>query len=89
MPGLSLKSFQPKNKQDAPPPHDGGNPAVDSHSEKRSNEAHESKTGPDVLPARKGKGKESKLSYNGNLLVENRNALIVDAELGQLAGRAR
>jgi len=25
----------------------------------------------------KGKGKEAKLSYNGNLLVENRNGLIV------------
>jgi len=27
--------------------------------------------------ARKGKGKEAKLSYNGNLLVENRHGLIV------------
>jgi hypothetical protein len=28
--------------------------------------------------ARKGEGKESKLSYCGNLLMENRNGLIVD-----------
>ena len=30
--------------------------------------------------ARKDEGKESKLSYSGNLLVENRNGLIVNAE---------
>jgi len=32
--------------------------------------------------ARKGAGKEAKLSYSGNLLVENRNGLIVAAECG-------
>jgi transposase len=52
----SLKSFQPKDKQDAPPPDDSGNPSVDFHGEKRSNETHESKTDPDALLARKGKG---------------------------------
>lgn len=30
----------------------------------------------------------AKLSYNGNLLVENRNGMIVDAELLQANGRA-
>jgi hypothetical protein len=38
--------------------------------------------------ARKGAGKEAKLSYSGNLLVENRNGLIVDAELLEANGRA-
>jgi transposase len=84
----SLKSFQPKDKQDAPPPDDPGNPAVDFHGEKRSNETHESKTDPDALLARKGKGKESKLSFNGSLLVDNREGLIVNAELMQANGRA-
>jgi IS5 family transposase len=84
----SLKSFQPKDKQDASPPDDRGNPTVDFHGEKRSNETHESKTDQDALLARKGKGKESKLNYNGNLLVENRNGLIVNAELLQANGRA-
>ena len=84
----SLKSFQPKDKQDAPPPDDPGNPTVDFHGQKRSNQTHESKTDPDALLARKGKGRESKLSYNGNLLVENRNGLIVNAELLQANGRA-
>lgn len=83
----SLKSFQPKDKPDAPPD-DPGNPTVDFHGQKRSNETHESKTDPDALLARKGKGKEAKLSYNGNLLVENRNGLIVNAELMQANGRA-
>jgi len=54
----------------AVPPDDPGNPTVDVHGEKRSNETHASKTDPDAKMARKGKGKEAKLSYNGNLLVE-------------------
>jgi transposase len=83
----SLKSFQPKDKQDAPPD-DPGNPTVNFHGQERSNETHESKTDPDALLARKGQGKEAKLSYNGNLLVENRNGLIVNAELLQANGRA-
>jgi transposase len=83
----SVKSFQPKDKQSGPPD-DPGNPTVDFHGEQRSNETHESKTDPDALLARKGKGKEAKLSYNGNLLVENRNGLIVNAELLQANGRA-
>jgi transposase len=83
----SLKGFQAKDKQDAPPD-DPGNPTVDFHGQERSNETHESKTDLDALLARKGKGKEAKLSYNGNLLVENRNGLIVNAELLQANGRA-
>ena len=38
--------------------------------------------------ARKGKGKEAKLSYRGNLLTENRNGLIVDTELMEANGTA-
>jgi hypothetical protein len=37
---------------------------------------------------RKGKGKEAKLSYNGNLLVENRNGLIVNTEVFEANGTA-
>jgi len=61
---------------------------VDFHGEKRSNQTHESKTDPDAKLARKAKGKEAKLSYSGNLLVENRNGLIVKAELLEANGRA-
>jgi hypothetical protein len=61
---------------------------VDFHGQQRSNQTFESKTDTDALLARKGKGKESKLSYNGNLLVNNREGLIVNAELLQANGRA-
>jgi hypothetical protein len=44
---------------------------VNFRGEKRSNETHASKTDPEAKMARKGEGKEAKLSYSGNLLVEN------------------
>src|ERR1700684_1944106 len=84
----SAKSFQPKNKKGSPPPDDPGNPTVDYRGEKRSNQTHESKTDPDALLARKGAGKEAKLSYCGNLLVENRNGLIVSSLVWEATGTA-
>ena len=84
----SAKSFKPKDQKQAPPPDDPGNPTVDFRGERRSNDTHESKTDSEALLARKGPGKESKLSYSGNLLVENRNGLIVDAEVFQANGTA-
>jgi transposase len=83
----SLKSFQRKDGKN-PPPDDPGNPTVDFHGEKRSNQTHASTTDADALLARKGNGKEAKLSYNGNLLVENRNGLILTTELFQANGTA-
>jgi hypothetical protein len=83
----SLKSFHPKERKEKTPPDDPGNPTVDFHGERRSNETHASKSDPDAKPARKGPGKEAKLSYSGNLLVENRNGLIVNAELLEANGR--
>src|SRR5258705_1507524 len=84
----SVKSYQRKDGKNAVPPDDPGNATVDFHGEKRSNETHESKTDPDARMARKGKGKEAKLSYNGNLLTENRNGLIVTTEVFQANGTA-
>lgn len=84
----SQKSFQPKQSSGSQPPQDPGNPTVNFHGEKRLNETHESKTDSDALQARKGEGKESKLSYSGNLLVENGNGLIIDAEVFQALGTA-
>jgi transposase len=77
----SQKSFQPKQGSGSRPPEGGGNPTVNFHGEKRSNETHASKTDPDARLARKGDGKEAKLSYSGNLLVENRNGLVIDAQV--------
>ena len=65
-----------------------GNPTVDFHGEKRSNQTHESTTDPDALLARKGAGKEAKLSYSGHVLMENRNGLVADAEVLQANGTA-
>ena len=84
----SLKSFQAKEQKVAAPPDDPGNPSVNFHGQKRSNATHESKTDPDAKLARKGPGKEAKLSYSGNLQVENRHGLIVNAELLEANGRA-
>jgi transposase len=84
----SLKSFQRKDQKNGPPPDDPGNPTVSFHGEKRSNETHESTTDADARLARKGNGKEAKLSYNGNLLTENRNGLIVNTEVFQANGTA-
>jgi transposase len=86
----SMKSFRKKGEksQDRPPPEDPGNPSVDFHGEKRSNETHESTTDPESKLARKGKGKESKLSYSGHVLMENRNGLCVDFRLAAATGYA-
>jgi IS5 family transposase len=83
----SLKSFQRKGEKIAPPD-DPGNPSVDFHGEKRSNQTHQSTTDPDALLARKGNGKEAKLSYNSNVLTENRNGLIINTETLQANGTA-
>jgi transposase len=84
----SMKSFQPKDKKGSRPPDDPGNPTVNFHGEKRSNQTHESKSDPEAQLARKGLGKEAKLSYSGNLLVENRHGLIVDSRVWEATGTA-
>ena len=84
----SVKSYQRKDAKNAVPADDPSNATVDFHGEKRSNQTHASKTDPDAKMARKGKGKEAKLSYNGNLLVENRNGLIVNTQVFEANGTA-
>src|ERR1022692_547591 len=82
------KSFQRKDDKNPPSSDDPGNPTVNFHGEKRSNQTHASKTDPEAKMARKGEGKEAKLSYSGNLLVENRNGLIVNAMVWEASGTA-
>ena len=84
----SQKSFQRKEGGDQRPKDDPGNPTVDFHGEKRSNETHESLTDADSRLARKSGGHEAKLAYCGNLLIENRHGLVVDTELLQCNGTA-
>ena len=82
-----LKSFKQKDAE-PPVPDDPGNPTIDFHGEKRSNETHASTTDPDAMLARKGNGKEAKLSYNGNVLMENRNGLVADVQVLPATGTA-
>jgi transposase len=85
----SQKSFQRKDQPEQPRQDDDpGNPTVNFHGEKRSNETHESKTDPEARLARKSGGHEAKLAYCGNVLIENRNGLVVDTELLQPSGLA-
>jgi transposase len=86
----SLKSFKKKDasKDDEPPPDDPGNPTVNFHGEKRSNATHASTTDPEAKLARKGHGKEAKLSYSAHALMENRNGLLVDLRIAEANGRA-
>jgi transposase len=84
----SLKSFKKVDGDNAPPPDDPGNPTVNFHGERRSNATHASTTDPDARLARKGSGKEAKLSYIGNVLMENRNGLVVDVTLFPASGTA-
>jgi transposase len=85
----SHKSFKPKDgpRPDASAP-GGRNVEVDFHGQKRSNQTHRSSTDPEALLARKSAGTPARLCYAGHLLMENRNALIVDAELTQADGYA-
>lgn len=83
----SQKGFQRKDRP-APPADDPGNPTVDFHGETRSNETHQSTTDPDARLARKSGGHESKLAYCGNVLIENRNGIVVDTALLQCSGLA-
>jgi transposase len=86
----SLKTFRKKGEkpEDRPPPDDRGNPTVNFHGEKRSNETHESTTDPESRLARKGNGKEAKLSHSGHVLMENRNGLCVDFRVAPATGYA-
>lgn len=83
------KSFRPK---DEPPAPGGGgghgrNAERGFHGEQRTNDTHSSTTDPEARLYRKG-GQGAELCYMGHLLMENRNALIVGAQLTQATGTA-
>lgn len=84
----SLKSFKRKGQKPGAGPDDPGNPTVNFHGEHRSNATHQSTTDPEALLARKGKGKEAKLCYSANALVENRNSLLIDFQVEPADGTA-
>jgi hypothetical protein len=61
---------------------------VDFHGERRSNATHASTTDPEARLCRKGKGREAKLAYLGNLLMDNREGLAVGAQVSIAEGAA-
>jgi transposase len=82
-----LKSFQRKDGGGAgPSDSDPGNPTVNFHGEQRRNDTHGSTTDPESRLARKGDGKEAKLSYGAHVLMENRNGLVVNTRVTLATG---
>jgi len=67
----SQKSFKPKDGSGRDGPQ-GRNPHVDFKGKPRKNDTHQSTTDPDARLYRKGDGQESKLSYLGHVVMENR-----------------
>jgi transposase len=84
----SHKSFRPKGENDSPDNNDSGNRSVDFHGQRRTNATHESTTDPESRLYRKSNGAESKLSYLGHALMENRNGLVVNARVTRANGTA-
>jgi transposase len=84
----SLKSFRRKDAGPTPPPDDPGNPSVNFHGESRRNDTHQSTTDPDAQLARKGPGKEAKLSYAGHILLDNRYGLVANVCVTPATGTA-
>jgi transposase len=100
----SHKSFRPVDgvakdkkdkkdkKDDEPKPPaprwDENNPTINYRGEKRSNQTHCSTTDPEAMLARKGPGKEAKLSYHGHLMTENRSGLVVNTLVTTAYGAA-
>src|SRR5262245_24977165 len=91
----SHKSFQPKakgrpnsrrkrrerNRRDRGP----RNPSVDFRGEQRLNDTHASTTDPEARLTRM-KGRESRLAFQGHVLMENRHGLVVDTRLTAPSG---
>jgi transposase len=84
----SLKSFKHTGDDPTTPPDDPGNPTVNFHGEARRNDTHQSTTDPDAMLARKGQGKEAKLSYAGHVLLDNRHGLVANVCVTAATGTA-
>ncbi len=58
------------------------------YGERRGNQTHQSSTDPEARLARKGAGKEARLYYSGNALMENRNSILIDFQVEPADGFA-
>jgi transposase len=84
----SHKSFRPKDGSEDQGTPKGRNAEASWKGKRRSNETHASMTDPEARLYRKSANTAAQLCYAGHLLMENRNALIVDAELNTATGYA-
>lgn len=79
----SLKSFLRKDGTDArsvekAKEDDSGNPTIDFRGQKRTNDTHQSTTDPHAVLYKKAAGRESRLCFGGQVLMENRHGLCAD-----------
>src|SRR5260370_13534537 len=74
------KSFQRKDGGGQKPKDDPGNPTVDFHGEKRSNDTHESTTDADARLARKSGGHEAKRAARRGRSIEKRQQVVEGPE---------
>jgi transposase len=79
----SLKSFVRKDGADdkkvrEAKDNDPGNPTIDFHGEKRGNATHQSTTDSQSVLYKKASGKEARLCFGGQVLMENRHGLCAD-----------
>lgn len=81
----SQKSFKPKDGSGGSTG-GGRNPDVNFKGKRRRNDTHASTTDPDARLYRKGYGKESKLSYLGHVVIENRHGLVMGCEVTHADG---
>ncbi|PTX46217.1 transposase [Melghirimyces profundicolus] len=86
---LQMEESDSDEDDDEPPsspPRQAGNP--DFHGERFSNATHRSKTDPDARLYRKGKGKETRLSYLGHYVADVPSGVILAAEATLATGDA-
>jgi transposase len=76
----SQKSFRPKDGSDDQRPGGGGrNAQADWKGQPRSNDTHASTTDPDARNYRKSHNAAAMLCYQGHVLMENRQGLVISA----------
>ena len=86
----SHKSFKEKDGSDDDRGSRGGrNRHVDFRGKPRKNDTHQSTTDPDARMFTKGHHQGAKLSYLGHIVIENRNGLVMGAEVTLADGNHR
>ena len=81
-----MKSF---HKQDDDDHNDGSsNKCIDFKGKKRHRATHQSTTDPETRFGKKSQGQAAIPCYVGNIMIENRNGLVVDAHSKQFSGTA-